>query len=230
MTLSPSDVEAFYDRFGRKLDTQAFYANPALDDLRAHALFGEVSNVFEFGCGTGQFAALLLSHDLPTDASYVGCDVSRTMVELAKKNLVDYRDRAQVIRTDGTVHFPIPDHSVGRIVATYVLDLLSEGDTESFFLEAYRKLNAGGKVCLVSLTEGVNRLSHLVTAIWTWVFNLKASLVGGCRPVSLERYLDPRLWTLEYRNVVVAFGVPSEILIATKRRKRVVRPNGSSTD
>ena len=30
MTLSPSDVEAFYDRFGRKLDTQAFYANPAL--------------------------------------------------------------------------------------------------------------------------------------------------------------------------------------------------------
>lgn len=229
MTLSPSEVEAFYDRFGRKLDTQAFYANPALDDLRAHALFSEAKKVFEFGCGTGQFAALLLSHDLPAGASYIGCDVSRTMVELAKKKLVNYRERTQVIRTDGTMLFPIPDHSVDRVVATYVLDLLSEGDTESFFLEAYRKLNAGGKVCLVSLTEGASRLSHMVTTIWIWVFHLNASLVGGCRPVRLEGYIDTRLWSLEYRNVVVAFGVPSEILVAVKRRKRAVGPNGGST-
>ena len=230
MTLSPSEVEAFYDRFGRKLETQAFYANPALDALRAHALFSEARKIFEFGCGTGQFAALLLAHDLPADASYIGCDVSRTMVELARKKLMDYRDRAQVNRSDGTVLFPIPDHSMDRIVSTYVLDLLSESDTESFFLEAYRKLNAGGKVCLVSLTEGVSRLSHIVTAVWTRVFRLNASLVGGCRPIRLERYIDPRRWVLEYRNVVVAFGVPSEILVAEKRRDRAIEPNGSSTN
>ena len=97
MTLSPSDVEAFYDRFGRKLDTQAFYANPALDDLRAHALFGEVSNVFEFGCGTGQFAALLLSHDLPTDASYVGRNFGMRLV-LETKAKYSGVTRADVVR------------------------------------------------------------------------------------------------------------------------------------
>ena len=230
MTLSPSEVEAFYDRFGRKLETQAFYANPALDALREHALFSDAKKVFEFGCGTGQFAARLLSHDLAADASYIGCDVSGTMVELAKKKLVNFGDRAQVIRSDGTVLFPIPDDSMDRIVSTYVLDLLSESDTVTFFLEAHRKLKAGGKVCLVSLTEGVTHLSHIVTAIWTRVFRLNASLVGGCRPIRLEQYIDPRRWTLQYKSVVVAFGVPSEILVASKSGERAVEPDGSSSN
>jgi len=139
------------------------------------------------------------------------------MVALATEELATYSERARVIRSDGTVQFPLTDHSVDRVVSTYVLDLLSENDIETYFVEAYRVLNDGGKICLVGLTKGATLLSCIVTAIWTLVFRLKASLVGGCRPVSLERYLDPARWKLEYRNVVIAFGVPSEILVAQTR-------------
>jgi SAM-dependent methyltransferase len=167
---------------------------------------------------TGRFAARLLSENLPAGASYVGCDLSGSMVALATEELALYAERARVIRSDGSVIFPLPDHSVDRVVSTYVLDLLSETDIEQFFVEAYRVLNDGGKVCLVGLTEGATLLSRIVTTIWTLVFCLKPSLVGGCRPVSLERYLDPKRWKLEHRNVVIAFGVPSEILVAQAHR------------
>lgn len=214
LVLKPSEAKSFYDRFGKKQDTQSFYENPALDDLIAHASFSEAKKVFEFGCGTGRFAASLLSEHLPAEATYVGCDLSRTMVDLATERLAIYLERARVVQSDGTVLFPVSDYSVDRVISTYVLDLISEADIEKFFLEAYRALNVGGKVCLVGLTKGVTFLSHIVVAIWTLVFHLRASLVGGCRPISLEQYANQKLWELEYRNVVTAFGVPSEVLVA----------------
>lgn len=214
LILKASEIEAFYDRFGKWLDTQAFYENPALDDLVAHADFSEAEGIFEFGCGTGRFADRLLSEDLPANASYTGCDVSRTMVALAGDKLAKFGERARVIHSDGRVRFPLPDHSVDRVVSTYVLDLLSEDDIESFFLEAHRVLNVGGKVCLVSLTNGTTLVSHMVTAIWTSVSRLNASLVGGCRPVSLEQHVDRNVWKLLYGNVVISFGVPSEVVVA----------------
>ncbi len=37
--------------------------------------------------------------------------------------------------------------------------------------------------------------------------------VDGCRPVELQRYSDPELWRIEYRNIVHPFGLPSEVQI-----------------
>jgi ubiquinone/menaquinone biosynthesis C-methylase UbiE len=214
LILKPSQAKSFYDRFGKKQDKQSFYENPALVDLSAHASFSEARKVFEFGCGTGRFAASLLSEHLPAEATYVGSDLSRTMVDLATERLAIYRERARVVQSDGTVLLHVPDYSVDRVISTYVLDLLSEADIEKFFLEAYRILNVGGKVCLVGLTKGSTLLSHLVVAMWTIVFRVQASLVGGCRPISLEQYINPNLWEMEYQNVVIAYGVPSEVLVA----------------
>lgn len=131
--LGTSEVRAFYDRLGKKQDTQGFYENPALDDLVAHASFAEAENVFEFGCGTGRFAAHLLDGLLPSSATYLGFDLSSTMVKLAKSKLAPYSTRAQILLANGTIKFPLPDNSVDRVVSTYVLDLLSEDDIREFF-------------------------------------------------------------------------------------------------
>jgi ubiquinone/menaquinone biosynthesis C-methylase UbiE len=214
MVLKPSEAKAFYDRFGKKQDTQSFYEDLAIDDLIAHARLGEAERVFEFGCGTGRFANRILARHLPPSASYIGYDLSSTMVGIATQRLAIYGGRAQVVQSDGTVHFPISDHSVDRIISTYVLDLLSETAIEEFFLEAHRVLVVGGRLCFVSLTEGITFLSRVVTSLWTLIFRLRASLVGGCRPIHPDKYLNPNRWVPEYRNVVIAFGVPSEVLVA----------------
>jgi ubiquinone/menaquinone biosynthesis C-methylase UbiE len=216
-TLTPSEARAFYDRFGKKQDTQGFYENPALDDLIDHANFNDAQKVFELGCGTGKFAARLLGDHLSSSARYLGCDVSATMVNLAKQRLAPYAERAKVVRSDGSIRFPLSDRSVDHVISNYVLDLLSEEDILLVFAEAHRVLTLKGKFCLVSLTKGVSFVSRIVSLIWMEVFHLRPTLVGGCRPILLESYLDKERWQLEYQRVLTPFGVPSEVFILIKR-------------
>jgi len=214
MVLKPKEAKKYYDRFGGKQDSQSFYEDKATDALIAHARFAVAENVFEFGCGTGRFAEKLLDFHLPASTIYTGCDLSSTMVGLARHRLEAFNERAQVIQTDGTIHFPIDDSSTDRVVCNYVLDLMPDEGIEAFFLEAHRVLRSGGKVCLASLTEGVTILSRFVAIVWGSIFRVKASLVGGCRPIRLFPFLDTNFWRPEYHHVVTAYGVPSEVLVA----------------
>jgi ubiquinone/menaquinone biosynthesis C-methylase UbiE len=224
--LSSSEARAYYDRFGKKQDTQGFYEDPALDDLIAHASFQNAQKVFEFGCGTGKFAARLLAEHLPSSATYLGCDISPVMIGLASQRLKTYPKRANVVQSDGLVRFPLSDHSVDRVIASYVLDLLSEGDIRAFFAEAHRVLMPGGKLCLVSLTQGITLPSRIVSSLWMAVFRMRASLVGGCRPIRLDPYAGRGRWQLEHRGVLTPFGVPSEVmvLIATSTPNKAIEP------
>jgi len=211
--LSPAAARAYYDRFGRKQDSQGFYEDPALDELIAHAGFGQAQSVFEFGCGTGKLAARLLQSHLPPAASYRGCDISPVMIELAQRRLQPYAERAQVALSDGDVRFALPDRSVDRVVCSYVLDLLSAADIRRFFAEAHRTLTPQGRVCLASLTHGVGLGSRIVSSLWTAVFRLHPAIVGGCRPIDLDRFLDARQWRVMHQRVVTPFGVPSAVLV-----------------
>ena len=215
--LTHAQARHFYDRFGKKQDTQAFYENAALDALIAHADFSEAQHVFELGCGTGRLAARLLSQYLPQQATYLGLDVSQTMINLARQQVTPYAPRAQLTLSDGTIQFPLNDQSVDRVVATYVLDLLSPADIHAAYAEAHRVLIPGGKLCLASLATGSTLLSHIICGIWSTLFRLHAPLVGGCRPIQLNHYDDDHNWTVDYHTRVIQFGVPSEVLILRAR-------------
>lgn len=211
--LSPSAAQAYYDRFGKKQDSQSFYEDPALDELVAHANFQDSRCMFEFGCGTGKFADHLFEEYLSPSASYFGCDVSSVMVGLAKRRLEVYGERAQVVLSDGTIRFPLPEHSVDHVVSCYVLDLLSDADIGHFLSESHRVLMPGGRVCIASLTGGINIPSRIVSSLWMSVFRLSPALVGGCRPIHLDAFVNPREWRVLHRRIVTPFGVPSEVLI-----------------
>lgn len=215
--LTHGGARAYYDRFGRKQDWQGFYENPAIDDLITHAGFDAAQTVFEFGCGTGRLGERLLSEHLPGSARYVGCDISSVMIGIAAQRLAGYGERARLVHTEGEVRFPMADRSIDRVVSTYVLDLLSSDDIGRFFSETHRVLSLDGRLCLASLTFGVSALSRIVASVWTSVFRLRPSLVGGCRPVRLEHYARRDHWRIEHRHVVSPYGVPSEVLILAPR-------------
>lgn len=211
--LGASAARAYYDRFGKKQDSQGFYEDPALDDLVNHSSFQDCRRVFEFGCGTGKFAARLLEKHLPPSARYLGCDISPTMTDLTKRRLMPYGKRAQVALSDGEVRFPLPDHSVDRVVSSYVLDLLSHADIMRFLREAHRVLMPGGKICIASLTTGVGVMSRIVSIMWVSVFRLNPALVGGCRPIQIDAFVSPQDWKVVHRRVLTPWGVPSEVLV-----------------
>ncbi len=215
--LTHQQATAFYDRLGARQDWQAFYETPATRDLIAHASFETAQSVFEFGCGTGAFAERILARHLPPQTSYLAVDSSSTMVRLARSRLARFGDRVTVRQTDGSLQFDEISGSFERFVSNYVLDLLSAADVAAVVAEAHRLLAPGGRLCLVSLTRGSTPLARLVTWAWTRIHALQPRLVGGCRPVELLDCLPSTHWHIDYTQVITRFGIPSEVVVASKR-------------
>ena len=215
--LSPERARRFYDRLGSAQDWQAFYENPAVNELIVHAAFDSAESVFEFGCGTGALAARLLQHHLPADAHYIGLDISGTMVSLAQERLKPWSERARVYQGDGSPHISQPDGSFDRFISTYVFDLLAPDFIHQLLSEAHRVLAPGGKLCLVSMTFGASPLSRAVCWGWQRLWRLSPGIVGGCHPIELCDYASSNDWSLVNRATLTSWGISSEVVIASTR-------------
>ncbi len=212
--LTHEQAQAFYNRMGAKQDWQAFYEAKATLNLIAHASFETAQAVFEFGCGTGAFAERLLTAHLSPETRYVAVDSSTTMIRLARARLARFGSRVEVQQTDGSLRFEAASGFYDRFVSTYVADLLAASDIAEVLSEAHRLLRPEGLLCLVGLTPGPTWFSRLVTGLWTGIHRLSPSLVGGCRPLELQALFPVSQWQFVSVNVVTAFGIPSEMVVA----------------
>jgi len=227
--LNREQVKSFYNRFGNKQDWQRFYEGPAIRDLLAHGGFEKANAVFELGCGTGRFAAELLGCYLPETATYRCFDLSSTMVTLAGNRLAKYGDRARVHLTDGSPKLSLPDSQFDRFISNYVLDILPTEEIRILLEEVHRILVPWGRLCLVSLTEGFTPLSQIVIRLWKFVFSLRASLLGGCRPVKLIDFISEKMWQVAHHNLVATWGIPSEVVVACKLSTEPLIGSGSQS-
>lgn len=209
-------VIGFYNRFGQRQDRQGWYEDPALDRLVERGRLASAQAVCEFGCGTGRFAARMLSSVLPPEARYLGVDASPTMVALARERLEPWAGRAEVRQSDGTLRVPGEIAAWDRFVCTYVLDLLPETDIAALLEEASRVLRPGGLFCAAGLTHGRGALTGLVSRAWSLAHTLHWRLVGGCRPLVLAPLLPPHRWQILYDGTVAAWGITSEVLVAQR--------------
>lgn len=217
---TPDDAKRFYDRFGSWQDAQ-LYERAALSYLIAHSDFEHAREVFEWGCGTGRLAELLLKKHLPLDATYVGIDISTTMVRIATHRLANWSGRAKVQQVDGTTGLPYASGTFDRFVATYVLDLLPEAAVADVVSKARSLLRPNGKLCVVSSTDGITPLSRLITAVWKRLYALNPRLVGGCRPLCVSMLLDRTVWNIEHAHVLCSWGICSEVVIASSKRSGI---------
>ncbi len=217
VTLTSAQARAFYDSFGAKQDAQWFYEGPAVTQCLVQGAFQNAQSVFEFGCGTGHVAEILLAQHLPPSATYEGCDLSTTMISLARQRLAKFGDRVKLSISDGTPRLSaVTSAHFDRFVSTYVIDLLAPEDTDMLLEEARRVLRPSGRLCLVGLTFGVSLMSQSIVWLWQRLHAFRPQLVGGCRPVRLTEYLSAQRWRVDYQEVVVAYGIPSEVVVAEK--------------
>jgi ubiquinone/menaquinone biosynthesis C-methylase UbiE len=215
--LTAEQVRRVYDRIGRAQDWQRVYEDAATADLVAHAGFDTADAVVELGCGTGRFAAELLARHLRAEATYAAVELSPRMVALASDRLWRCRDRATVSLVDGHATIPARDGAADRFVANYVFDLLGPEETRSKLAEARRVLAPGGLLCAAGLTSGEHGVARNVSRAWRGIWARWPALVGGCRPVRLVDALDPAAWEINHHRVVAAWGIASEVVIATRR-------------
>jgi ubiquinone/menaquinone biosynthesis C-methylase UbiE len=205
-----------YDRIGRLQDWQAVYEGRAIREIVRVGSFDSAKSVLEFGCGTGAFAAKLMTI-VPTDCRYVGVDVSPKMTRLATSRLKKWAGQATITLSDGSPTLHEAGGEFDHFVSNYVFDLLSPDYSAAVLAEAHRVLSENGKLCLVSLGCGASGLSRVVTALWETVWRHKPEYVGGCRPSDLSTLLTPDQWSIDHHRRVVSFGITSEVFVASRR-------------
>lgn len=228
MPLYASGARRFYDRVGRLQEAECLYERTATRRLAVLGAFDQAAAVFELGCGTGRLAEHLFTRVLPPEATYLAVDVSPRMVEIATRRLAGWSDRADVRLVDPpALTLPGADHGFDRFLATYVFDLLSGADAAALLGEAARLVMGHGLLALASLTAGTTRVSRAVSCAWGAVAERWPERVGGCRPIELRDLVSGQAWHIEHREVVVRFGVPTELLVA-RRTDSSVRSCGRS--
>jgi len=216
-TLTPAAIRRIYDRIGRAQDTQAFYEDRATAQLIAHMALPDAHAVFELGSGTGRFAETLFAHHLPADARYRSRDLSPVMVDLARKRLARFGERARVDLTDGAPPSDEPTGAYDRAFANFVLDLLPNGAIPATIAELHRLLGPGGLLGACSLTPGFTPASRLVARVWIGLHSLRPSLTGGCRPIELATYFSGDRWMIRYQARLAPWGVPLAVVVAEAR-------------
>jgi SAM-dependent methyltransferase len=219
--LSHQQAKAFYDRFGRKQDWQAFYEDVTTEALIRNGQFENAKAVFEFGCGTGRFAERLLGGCLPAHARYVGVDISETMVALAKERLARFGSRAEARLTDGSPPLSFPTGEFDRFISNYVFDLLEVEDIRKVLQVAWRILSEDGLLGLASLTHGFTPVSRAVEGAWTLVYAIRPGLLGGCRPINLLEFVTEPNWRIRYASRFSRYGMATETVVADKMQRAV---------
>jgi ubiquinone/menaquinone biosynthesis C-methylase UbiE len=214
-TLTPAEAKSYYDHFGAKQDSQSFYEAPAHQALVANSHFEQAASVFEFGCGTGAFALELLTKYLPSTAQYLGIDISTTMIQLAASLLKPFSQRATVTLISEGNDLHLSNNSIDRFVSSYVLDLLPQESVAKVLDGAHLALRPNGLLCLASLTKGITPISRFTMGVWQRIFTMNPSWVGGCRPTELMDHLRTDRWQVHFKTVIVAWGIPSEVVVAS---------------
>lgn len=212
--LSTKKVQHLYDLLSYVYDLATQY------EKGPHKIALEVANprdnfdILDVGLGTGK-AFVDFAKATPRGESY-GLDISRRMLERGRRKIARHglSSRSHLLLGDAA-HMPFRDASFDLVLSTYVLDLIDEHTIAIVLSEFKRLLTPSGRIVLVSLGKGRKWYDNM--KLYEWFYRHCATLLGGCRPVTLIPYLRE----LEFKNVngrfIHAGGLmPTEIVWADK--------------
>lgn len=204
---TPDAAQRFYDALAAHYDGftlfEARARQLALDRLQLTP--GQF--VLNVGLGTG-INYRQVQEVIGERGMAAGIDISFSMLRVARS-----RGIIALAQADGA-WLPFAPASFDRLLCTYVLDLVAWADLPRWLSEFRRVLKPDGRMALVSLTEGVDLVSRVFVAIWKLAYRVSPVACGGCRPLQLGALVRQAGFERVERQVVLQFGVPSELLVA----------------
>jgi demethylmenaquinone methyltransferase/2-methoxy-6-polyprenyl-1,4-benzoquinol methylase len=208
-TISAAEAQRFYDRLGAGHDRAELYEGRAkqrgLDQLGLRPGL----RVLNVGAGTGREHTLIRSAVEPGGVAF-GLDLSPVMLRLTHQRTGSPLCRANALR------LPYADGTFDAIFSSYMLDLIPAASLPLLLAGFWRTLKPGGRLVLVSLTEGIDLPSRALVALWKTAYAISPGACGGCRPLQLAGLVTATGFSLRHREVLVQFAVPSEIIVAVR--------------
>ena len=205
--LTQHSVQRFYDSLATHYDWFSLY------EARSKRLAVEClelasgHSIINVGLGTGKYYQEVQTL-LGDQGLVAGVDISFSMLKVSQSRKI-----VALAQADGA-WLPFAAASFDRLLCTYVLDLVALADLPRWLEEFRRVLRPGGRMVLVSLTEGVNLFSNGIIAAWKLAYRLSPIACGGCRPLQLAGLVRQAGFEWLERQVVLQLGVPSELLVA----------------
>ena len=216
--LTIAQVQSFYNAVGPALDLMGVVEDEPRKRATDRAHLSSCSSVLEIGSGTGRTAHGMLQ-EYPNIKSYTCVEVSSRMADLTKGRLETYQDSREINIVEGNAletTWPFVD----CILAFYVLDIMSETDIRVFLKKAWESLEkTNGELVLVSIALSSSGMpwSQVVMGTWQWIASRFPILLGGCRPVGLEKYVSKDQWKVQECETMSVYGYTSEIIIVSPR-------------
>lgn len=207
--LSPQRARQIYDLLGRRYDWASLYEGRA--KARSFELLDPRPGewLLNVGVGTGREHRAFQAAVAPRGLAFA-LDLSGVMAALTHQ-----RTDAPVCQAD-TLHLPYASECFDALYCAYVLDLLP-GAAIPDVIEGFRRvLKPGGRMLLLSMTEGVTPASKALVGLWKAVFDLSPTLCAGCRPLKLVDIVERVDLQVLKRQVLVQWAVPSEIILARR--------------
>ena len=206
-TITRSEARQIYNRLGARLDRAERFEGQAKARALDLLAVAPGQHVLHIGVGTGAEHAALQGA-AGSQGLVVGCDLSRGMLQLTRR-------RADTPLCEGdAARLPFVSSQFDRLFSAYMLDLIPLAEIPAVLAEFRRVLRPGGRLVLVSLTEGADAAIRLFVAGWKLVYRLDPRRLGGCRPLQLTPLLEASGFMVA-RHVVVQRGFPSEVLVGT---------------
>lgn len=213
-------LESSERRYDMGINLLTFGNARRIKDEVASRFISKNDQVFEIGVGTGTLAILCAKQG----AYVIGIDVSRKMLEIAKRKVEEARLTGNIdLKNMGVVEMDkhIPDCSFNKVVGTLVFSELSEDEQRFALKESFRILKPNGKIILADevkpLSYGKKFLYYVIRvplAAITYLFTQTTT-----RPVkNLEQKIADAHFKIEHTSRYFLDSL--ELTVAFKEEKR----------
>jgi ubiquinone/menaquinone biosynthesis C-methylase UbiE len=215
--LSAKRIRDLYDFLSYVYDFFTRYEEGARKRALAISDVREAFKVLDVGCGTGK-TLIELARKVTLSGEVCGLDISSRMIEKTRKLLLSHSLWRQVNLVLGdAAHCPFRDAAFDLVFNSYMLDLVDGSMIPKVLSEFRRVLKTTGRLVLVSLTKGSKWYDNM--RLYEWIYKHNPTLLGGCRPVVLEPYLQQTGFKgIEGSFIHAGHLMPTKILSASKAR------------
>jgi len=222
--LKRSQVQAIYDRVGRRYDLLRFAEAAPKRGALALLSVQPGERVLEVGVGTGAVLIELArsvtagfpAGQQPASPLVSGLDLSPVMLEVARARLDSVGLGSTVeLRKGDACALPYEDQTFDALFSSYVFDLLPTADIARALAECYRILRPGGRSALISLSPGRGAGARLFTTLYERLYRRRPAWFAGCRPLSLAQPAATAGFTICAERSWFR-GHPSEAIFARK--------------
>ncbi len=212
---SKKAAKATYDRLSRWYDTLAGSSEKKFVDLGLQKLAArEGDAVLEIGFGTGH-AILALAAAVGDAGEVYGIDISEGMCDITREriNRAGLSDRVELKCHDAT-QLPFSAECFDAAFMSFTLELFDTPEIPAVLGECLRVLRRGGRICVVALSKG-GKASWIVKP-YEWAHR-KFPVYIDCRPIFVQKAVEGAGFTISEVTVMSMWGLPVEIVTATKR-------------